>query len=73
MKLEEIVRPSVRLIKHGAVKANEEVRFICVNGQSHARAALPTALTGWSAGHCGRSSRIALILSGQTMDEGRGM
>jgi hypothetical protein len=50
MELEGIVRPFTRLIKHGAVIANEGLRFICVNGQSHARAALTSALAGWGAG-----------------------
>jgi hypothetical protein len=54
--------------------------FICVNGQRHASAALPTAFIGWGAerarsmsGHCGRLSRIALLLSSQTRGDGRGM
>jgi hypothetical protein len=50
MKMEGIGRPSMCLIKHGAVKANEGVWFICVNCQSHAQAALPAALNGWGAG-----------------------
>lgn len=50
MNLEKIVRSSMRLNKHGAVKANEGVWFTCVNGQSHAQAALPTALNEWGAG-----------------------
>lgn len=40
----------MRLIKLGALKTIEGVWFICVNGRSHAEAALPTAHTGWGAG-----------------------